>query len=241
MAKKFDIKSTVLRNRTVAKDTVAIDLYAPQISENISPGQFVMVEVPGKFLRRPLSVAGVDGNRITLLIRIVGEGTKILASQRRNNRLKILGPLGNSFPEITQRKILVAGGIGIAPLLFYANRHPRNLDFIYGETNNSYLIDSDFIPTSVKISTDDGSEGFLGNACELLRTLEPAPILACGPEPMLYEIASIAKRWNVPAFISLESRMACGFGVCNGCAIETKNGMKKVCTDGPIFPAETIL
>ena len=241
MNKKYDIESAILKNCIVAKDTIAMEFHAPQIAQNVLPGQFVMVETPTKFLRRPLSVAGVDGNRITLIIRKVGEGTKILTSLRRNTRLKMLGPLGNSFPKIDGRKILVAGGIGIAPLLLYANCFPKNSDFVYGEKNSEYLLDENYLPKNIKISTDDGSRGFAGNACDLSRTLEHAPILACGPEPMLAEVINIAAEWNVPAFVSLESRMACGFGVCNGCAIETTQGFKKICTDGPVFPAEILI
>jgi len=241
MSTKYEITSLVLENRMLSADTCALDFYAPEIAENSLPGQFVMIEAAGKFLRRPISIAGSSGKRITLTIRIIGDGTKILCSLRRNMRVKMLGPLGNPFPDCDGKKILAGGGIGIAPILFLAQ---KTLDddtiLIYGEQTAENLISSEFLPENTEIATDDGSSGFCGNVCEFLSTFPPAQIFACGPMPMLQKLSGIGKEWNVQTWISLEARMACGFGVCHGCVVDTKDGYKRVCTEGPVFNANEI-
>ena len=239
----FEIEGIVLGNRYAGNNTAWISIYAPQIARTALPGQFVMVEAVGKFLRRPISIASVSGGRIFLLIRIVGDGTRIIASVRRNEKLKILGPLGNGFPENVQNPILVGGGIGIAPLIFASQKMKENgksFVAIYGERTADDIIWGDFLPENVQICTDDGSAGFRGTTVDLLKKQNPAPIFACGPQPMLKAISEIAYKWNVPAYISLEERMACGFGVCQGCVVKTKNGYRRVCTDGPVFAATEI-
>ncbi|RKZ30335.1 hypothetical protein DRQ33_07945 [bacterium] len=123
--------------------------------------------------------------------------------------------------------------------MFLATR-TDNRDIVYGEKSAEFVLNEMYIPPDTKIATDDGSVGFCGNVCELLTELEPAPIFACGPTPMLKKLTEISRQWNVQAFFSMESRMACGFGACNGCVIHTIDGYKKVCSDGPIFPAQML-
>ncbi len=239
----FEIEATTLDNRLVAEKTFGIWLYAPQIAHTAIPGQFVMVSAGEKFLRRPFSIASVSGGRIFLLIRVIGEGSAIISSLRRNENAKILGPFGNGFPDDIDSPILVGGGIGIAPMIFAA-QHLKNIGanfkIIYGEQSSKKIIADELLPDRIEISTDDGGFGLCGTAVDLLLKNNPAPIFACGPEPMLKKIAKIAAQWNVPAFFSLEARMACGFGVCQGCVIKTKVGYKRVCADGPVFQAENI-
>lgn len=239
----FEIESTVLDNRYVAKETFGIYFYAPQIAHTAVPGQFVMVSAGEKFLRRPFSIASVNGSKIFLLVRVVGEGSAIISLLRRNERVKIFGPLGNGFPSNVKSPFLVGGGIGIAPMIFAAQRLKnigKGFKIIYGEQSSDKIVSEDFLPEEIEISTDNGSFGFRGTAADLLLQQNPAPIFACGPEPMLKNIAKIAAQWNVSAWFSLEARMACGFGICQGCVIKTKQGYKRVCTDGPIFQTEII-
>ncbi len=229
-----DITATVMDFRCAGEGTFWIDLHAPEVAQNAAPGQFVMLEVPGKFLRRPFSIAGVEGNRIQILFRRVGEGTSSLARVRRNHKLRVLGPLGRGFPKIEGKVILIGGGIGVAPLLFAASRYD-DYTLVYGERTERILIDDDFLPSNTLIATDDGTAGFEGTVVELAETLAPSPIFACGPLRMLSAVVELARRWNVPAWFSLEARMACGFGVCNGCVVRTASGYSRVCTDGPVF------
>lgn len=231
---RWDILATVMDIRWADKDTFWIDLYAPQIARSVAPGQFVMLEVPGKFLRRPFSVAGAEGSHIYVLFRVVGEGTRNLSRVRRNQKLRVLGPLGRGFPEPQNGTVLIAGGIGVAPLLFVKSRYPQTV-LIYGERTVGVILDRRFLPADTLIATDDGTAGFRGTAVQLAEKRPPAQIFACGPAKMLAAVAQLAEKWNVPAWVSLEARMACGFGVCNGCVIPTATGYARVCTDGPVF------
>ncbi len=237
-----DILAVVKNNVMVSKDTFAIWLYAPEIAELALPGQFVMVAVSGKFLRRPISIAGVQDGKILLLVRVVGEGTEIICKAARNDKLPIFGPLGNGFPDIYDNPILVGGGIGIAPLLFVAQKSAGKIEgLLYGEKTADYIISKDFLPVSAKIATDDGSMGFHGLVSDLLYIQKPNSIFACGPIEMLQRIAVFASAKNIPAWFSMESRMACGFGVCQGCVIPTSDGYGRVCTDGPVFPSDKVI
>ena len=234
--RRADVIATVLDIRTVAEDTFWLELYADGITENAFPGQFVMIEVPGRFLRRPFSIAGVEGKRIKILLRTVGEGTRILARVRRNYRLRVLGPLGNGFPKIGTPPMLIAGGVGLAPMLF-AKSVWKDAPLLYGEKDEKYLVDRTILPADTLIAVEESEKAnkFRGTVVELAERQSPRPIFACGPAPMLDALAQLAEKWRVPAWFSLESRMACGFGVCNGCVIRTAEGYKKVCTDGPVF------
>lgn len=234
--KRAEVIATVLDIRTVAENTFWLELYAAGVAERAVPGQFVMIEVPGKFLRRPFSIAGVEGRRIKILFRAVGEGTRVLARVRRNYQLRVLGPLGGGFPQVDSPPMLVAGGVGLAPMLFVKVFLPEAV-LLYGEKNENYLVDRTILPADALIAVEGGKKvvGFRGTVVELAERQSPRPIFACGPAPMLDALAKLAEKWQVPAWFSLESRMACGFGVCNGCVIRTAEGYKKVCTDGPVF------
>lgn len=237
-----DVEAVVKNNIMVSKDTFAIWFYAPAIAKIALPGQFVMVAVSGKFLRRPISIAGVQDGKIMLIVRVVGEGTKIICDAARNDKFSIFGPLGNGFPDICNRSILVGGGIGIAPLLFAAQKWADKIDaLLYGERTADYVISRDLLPEVTKIATDDGSMGFHGFVSDLLYAQKPMSVFACGPMEMLRKIAFFALEKDIPAWFSMESHMACGFGVCQGCVIPTRNGFKRVCADGAVFQADTLI
>ncbi len=238
-----EVSARVLDNRLVAENTFCLELYAPGVADAVLPGQFVMVGCPGAFLRRPISVSGVAGRCMRLVVRVVGKGTRALASLRRNERVSVLGPLGRAFAESLSAPILVAGGIGVAPLLFLAQHlqtRGESFSFLYGERTAGYLISSELLPDCVELATDDGSAGFAGTVVELLAQHSPGDVVACGPWEMLRQVASIAKSWGRRAFVFLEQRMACGIGACQGCVVETTGGYRRVCTDGPVFPAEEV-
>ena len=240
----YDVEAVVLDNRMVGNDTAGIWFYAPEIARTANAGQFIMAQTKCKFLRRPFSIAAVNGGRLFLLIRIVGEGTRAIASMRRNERLRMLGPLGNSFPADVENPILVGGGIGIAPLLFAAQKFKsceKQFSLIYGERTAENLLSTELLPKCTKIATDDGTTGFHGTATDLVKEVIPAPVFACGPEMMLKEICKIVEQWGTTAWISMESRMACGFGVCYGCVIRTRSGFKRVCADGPVFTNDALM
>ena len=213
-------------------------------------------------LRRPFSIHSVGGrrlrhkNRVEILYEVIGSGTKILSEKKPGEYIDILGPLGNGFSILDARfSIIVAGGMGVAPLFFLAQRlKERNaLVLIGARTKEEILSKKEFVNLGldVKISTDDGSAGFRGKVTELLRSIlrineqtnqwtSEQIIYACGPKPMLKEISIISRQYNIPAQICLDEYMACGLGICLGCMVKTTNGYQAVCKDGPVFDSNII-
>jgi dihydroorotate dehydrogenase electron transfer subunit len=258
------IKAKIISQRKIGQRYFKMSLVAPRIAKVAKPGQFINIKVSDNYeplLRRPFSIHRVGGSNIEILYEIVGLGTQILSQRKRGEYLDILGPLGNGFSyhlPLTnyQMSILVAGGIGVAPLLFLAQKiktdHPKfNIQVLIGaKTKEQLLCEKEFktLGYTVKISTDDGSKGFRGKVTDLLKEVlrttndeRQTTIYACGPRPMLKEISKITKIYKIPAQVSLEEHMVCGIGACLGCAVNTKEGYKRVCKDGPVFNAEEII
>lgn len=234
----YEISAKVLNKIWLSKNTYLLELFAPQIASRAKPGQFVMLEVPGKFLRRPLSIAGVDGNRVTIVFRVVGEGTKNLSLVRRHTQLSAFGPLGKPFPTPESKAILIGGGIGVVPLIFFAReliKTGQNFELIYGEKSAEYLLDERFPDIRFRIFTEDGSKGEKGTVLDGLKITKDDVIYACGPTPMIRALKRILESKNNTCWVSLEQRMACGIGVCRGCVVKLESGYKTVCRDGPIF------
>lgn len=219
-----------------------LTLLSKNIAKNSKPGQFVNFRVSkgyDPFLRRPFSISDIDGNLMKFLIQIKGKGTKILVEKRLNDNINIIGPLGNSFPLNVKNPLFVAGGIGIAPFPFLA-RYFDKVTLLYGLKSKDFLIDLSILPANVNtiISSEDGSIGEKGTVVDLIVKygFEDKTIFVCGPSPLFRALNRIfSKCENVVAYYSLESLMACGFGICKGCTIETKDGYRLVCKDGPVF------
>lgn len=242
----FDSVARVTEVEEVARGTYRLVMDAPDIAAEAGPGQFAMVgysaPVSDPFLRRPLSFAGAKWGRIEFLIRVVGWGTALIGRLRKGDSVPVLGPLGEGFPKSEGFSYLVAGGIGLPPLLFARERWSDTL-LIYGERTAEFVCDSSG-EEELSICTEDGTLGAEGLVTEtLLSHLDKRPgnILACGPIPMLREVAKIAGERKLECFVSLEERMACGVGACQGCAVKTRDGYLRVCKDGPVFPAEDII
>jgi dihydroorotate dehydrogenase electron transfer subunit len=257
----IQIKTRILHNKAIQKHYFRLIMKAPQIVNSAKPGQFVNIRLTDTFealLRRPFSIHKVKGENIELLYEVVGQGTEILSQKKPGEYLDVIGPSGNGFAlPLTPYPLplIVAGGMGVAPLVFLANQlraessELRVIVLIGARTKKQILCEKEFkeLGCDVRISTDDGSKGFKGKAVDLLKHLlsaksqEPSTIYACGPRPMLKEIAVISKRYNLPAQISLEEHMACGIGACLGCAVNTKGGYKRVCKEGPVFSGDEII
>ena len=230
------------------------------------PGQFVMLRLGHRkspLLRRPFSIHRLVTRNgrvigIELMYKVVGEGTKILSSCREGDRLDMLGPLGNGFSisDTHGAIFLAAGGIGIAPLLFLSDDLlKKGLDltrttlFLGGKSKVDLLCKEIFaeMGMTVATTTDDGSEG---DQCYVTHPLEtavnrrvPDVIYACGPIAMLKCVVGIAEQYSIPCQISMETTMACGIGVCLGCAVEPSGDDRKylhACRDGPVFHADRI-
>jgi len=209
-----------------------------------APGQFVNIAVPGKFLRRPISICDWDESTITIVYRIVGEGTFDLSRIRKGETLDMLCGLGNGFStEGCSKPLLVGGGVGLPPMLGLAKSFiKKNISptVVAGfNTGEEVMLEKEFLSAGIelKIATMDGSKGLKGTVMEQIKNLEFDKFLACGPKPMLKALTDL----QVPGELSVEERMGCGFGVCMGCSCKTRSGMKRVCKEGPVFKKEDLI
>ncbi len=229
-------------------------LNAPEIVAEGRPGQFLMIRCgPDTVLRRPLSVHKTDGENIALLFQVRARGTHWLSQQKRGDRLDVFGPMGNGFRIAQEMKnlLLVAGGIGIAPLICLADemtRAGRKVTLLAGAATSNLLYPRRLLPPGVEYvtATEDGSEGHRGMVTELLPDYAVVAdlIIACGPLPMYRHMAQNLDRCGIAGKsvqVSMEMRMACGMGVCYGCTIRTKNGVRQACKDGPVFELSDIV
>ena len=288
----YQTLSKIAYNKEIAPGHFKIALSAPLIAKKAKPGQFVHVLIGGDtLLRRPFSIHSVSCSRsavsgIEILYKVVGRGTELLSKKKSGESLDIIGPLGNGFKlPVTPRlrsgqasyglrvtNVLIAGGMGVAPLVFLAEKlsnpkahsptcperkRGKPTALIGARDKNSLVCVNEFkkLGCDVKIATDDGSAGHKGFVSELLKkeltahpstllgtsSSQPTALYACGPNPMLKEIARICKENKIDCQVSLEEKMACGVGACLGCAVMTKDGYKMACKDGPVFNAEEII
>lgn len=221
-----------------------------QALPEILPGQFVQVKVDNSvntFLRRPISVNFVDraDNTLHLLVRIAGDGTRKLATSMPGDIINVLLPLGNTFPisDLAGKKVLlIGGGVGVAPLLYYGyclkNECGANVEFLLGaRTREDLLLLSDFEAIgTVHTTTEDGSFGTKGFVTNHAAMSDDCDVwCVCGPAPMMKAVAAKAKEQNVDCYVSLENMMACGLGACLCCVEKTVKGNVCVCTEGPVF------
>lgn len=249
------LQAKIIKNIEVMPNYYKMILEAPGISRQAKPGQFINVLVSDKhapLLRRPFSIHNIKDSKIEILYEIVGKGTEILSRKKAGEKINIIGPLGNGFDfsGLKRQAIVVAGGMGIAPLIFLAKKLKSNKTIVFiGAKNKRQILCEDELKNigcEVKIATDDGSLGFKGLITKLLKRdlpkikKRPLTIFACGPKPMLKEIVSISKHYHIPAQLSLEEHMACGIGACFGCVVLTKDGYKRVCKEGPVFNGSDI-
>jgi len=248
----------IVFNKRVAGNTFFMGFRSGPMADTAKPGQFVMMQVRAgidPLLRRPFSICGVNGDVLLILYRVVGRGTAILSQKNMGDFLQVLGPLGDGFesPGGAVQPVLVAGGMGIAPLIFLSLTLARkDQQFLAGYGMSSEVVPLDqlgIVGLSPSIATEDGSEGHHGRVTDLLESVlsvkeKPSAIFTCGPLPMLKAVAKIAMGQNILYQVSLESNMACGVGACQGCAVKNATGLNKpyahVCQDGPVFDAKTL-
>lgn len=253
--------SPVHKREQVTDDTYWLELAAPGIAAQAAPGQFVMVGFGMRgwgipFLPRPNSVAAVLGERIGLLIRVFGGGSRRLAALRPGEEALVLGPLGTHFQPAGAKVVLcVAGGVGLAPFLLLPRWEPlvrsgAEVRLLYGESRAAAVFDPGKIRElsglEAEIWTEDGSLGRRGRVTEGVDLEGVDLVLACGPTAMLRAVRTVALQAGVPCQLAVEEHMACGMGTCIGCAIETVDpetgeaGYSLVCSDGPVFTAERL-
>lgn len=251
------------------KDVAAEVIYNKQVSRSyyqlalrtgwgrFQPGQFVMILVPDKavFVRRPFSISrSIDNGTIEVCYKTVGVGTRRIACLEPGQRLPLLGPLGNGFdiPKGSKSAVIVAGGFGIAPFVEMtkrlASKKIETTLFYGGKVMEDILFIDQFEGLGVKchIATEDGSLGYKGKVTELLlesqsNLLKNSIVYCCGPKGLIAAMVDISRKKSLRAQMSYETYMGCGIGVCLGCAVPTKDGYKRACTEGPVFSVDDLM
>lgn len=248
--KKYILDMTVVENQRLGDKHIMLKLTDKTRLPEMRPGQFVEVRVDGSsstFLRRPISIHNYEQerNELWLLIQLVGNGTRQLASLKKGDTINVVLPLGNGFSTLSTKGksvLLVGGGVGIAPLLLLGREIKKQgvtPTFLIGaRTKNDLLQLHEFEKNGrVMVTTEDGSfgeKGFVTNH-SVLKSDHFDKIFACGPTPMMKAVAAFATEAQIDCEVSLENKMACGLGACLCCVTETTEGHKCVCSDGPVF------
>jgi dihydroorotate dehydrogenase electron transfer subunit len=199
---------------------------------------------PDPLLPRPMAIYRGEGERLEFRFKPVGRGTRLLGRLAEGAPLGVLGPLGNGFPKPGARPVLVGGGTGIASLYGLAASCGGDVQILLGGgTRDDILGLDDFqaLPAKLAVATEDGSLGQRGLVTDLLKPGPEDEIYACGPNAMMRRAHELSRAAGCRAWASLESHMACGFGICLGCAVRTDAGFRYVCTDGPVFDTREVL
>ncbi|NLB33214.1 MAG: dihydroorotate dehydrogenase electron transfer subunit [Tissierellia bacterium] len=239
------IKTPVIENKQISNNIYRISAV---FKSEIKPGQFFMLKTLDNsfLLPRPISVNDVNGNIVSFLYRIEGQGTKKISSLCANDEIQLFGPLGNGFDteELKGKIAVIGGGIGIAPLLYLSKKLGKRADVYLGykDLENMYIVEEfkSFVDKTV-IVTEDGSFGEKGFVTDYVLYDKYDAVVTCGPEIMMNKIVNNCRINNIKCYISLERRMACGMGACLGCTVETKDGNKRACKDGPVFNSEELV
>jgi dihydroorotate dehydrogenase electron transfer subunit len=245
----------VISNQETMPGVFLLEIKSPGIASEAHPGQFVMVGCDsgyGRLLRRPISIHQATQDTISLLFAVVGTGTEWLSRRQPDEKVDLLGPNGNGFSINSQSKniTLVAGGMGIAPLCFLASEALKRgcyVRLLAGAGTACQLCPQIIIPAGAKTvnCTEDGTAGLKGLVTDLLpeNIAWADQIFACGPVPMYREIKEKYQPFlqDKQVQVSLEVRMGCGLGFCYACTVKTRQGLKQVCKDGPVFDLQNVL
>lgn len=251
----------VIALEEVAWRTFELRLRAPWLADSARPGQFVYVSCGDGWdplLRRPFSLhrlrrtgaaspVRLGEGEAAVLFRLVGRGTDWLSERKTGDLVSVLGPLGHGFSlaATTRNLLLVAGGLGVAPLVMLADEAVKRglaVTLAAGYRTGLEVYPAELLPEEVEylVATEDGTRGRRGLVTELLA--EPwqwaDQVCACGPNPMLAALRGLPGN---PVQVSLEEHMGCGLGVCYGCVVETRHGLRRVCHDGPVFDLDEVV
>ena len=235
---------TIIDNRKVAKNTYEM-LLRGDTSDITAPGQFVNIKLSGFFLRRPISVCDLEGDILTLIYKVVGEGTEAMSEMKIGEKLDILTGLGNGYDlsPAGDFPLLIGGGAGVPPMFLLARKliaegkKPRAI-LGFGSTDEVfYREEFEKLGIPVTVTTVDGSEGVKGFVTDAMES-GYSYFYTCGPEPML---KAVYDKSETSGQFSFEERMGCGFGACMGCSCKTKYGNKRICREGPVLVKEEII
>ena len=257
----------VISSREVKKDVVSVWFSSKAMTDKVKPGQFLTIQVGDDknqipVLRRPFAISSVIDDTFEVIFHIVGKGTQTLAEiLTKGATINILGPLGNGFDlkeNSGKEKLLLAGGLGIAPIKllmeYFVNKNEK-VTLLWGNRTSTDFYDTDYYSekcSTFLTSTDDGTYGSKGNILQMLnkevenkniKSLSNYDIFVVGPTPMMRAVSDNLLEQNINCQVSLETPMACGIGVCQGCAVEQRdkdNAFYLVCKDGPVFEASEV-
>ena len=241
MSKKQILTGVVVGQEEVAQGTFVLTLKEPHLARLVKPGHFVNLSLPGRttanLLKRPFCIFGAHQETIQLLYKIKGDVTTSMMALHKGDEVELIGPLGNTFSHPKNKKILmVGGGVGIAPLMFLYDRlsEQNEIKILHGvRTRQESMV---WAGHPIQTHVDEEVGKFVCEGIDkLIKQHGIQHVVSCGPIPMMKQVVEACKALNVSVEVSLEARMACGFGVCLGCVIETHGGYKKVCNDGPVF------
>jgi len=235
----FEIKT----NEQIAKNVYRMQLCGD--TTGILPGQFVNIRVEGQFLRRPISVCNINNGVLTIIYKVVGVGTEAMSRLPIGTQLDVLTVLGNGYDlsKAGDKPLLVGGGVGVPPMYMLARQlreAGKAVRVILGfNTKDEVFYEEEFraLGCDVTVTTVDGSHGVKGFVTNALDG-QQSYYYTCGPLPMIKALLQAA---GTNGEVSMEERMGCGFGACMGCTIQTTQGSKRVCKEGPVFPAEELI
>lgn len=248
--RSFDEWVLIESNKRINEKYYKLTFRSSNLSQKVLPGQFmnILIEPSGSlFLRRPFSYFRVSNTTIEVLYEILGKGTAVLANKKKGDPLKVMGPLGKPFTAKVpgkKKRVLIAGGVGVPPLVFLSEKYAADFLFIGTKSRQEVLPRSELKKVKAKISysTNDGSYGRKGHVTVLLEELlkKESPdqlfIQTCGPKIMMRAVMAIACQYGIPGEASLDETMACGVGACLGCMVNTHQGWQASCVEGPVFP-----
>ncbi len=236
---------TIVQNKVIAKDVMYMTL-SGNTDDITLPGQFVNIKLDGLFLRRPISVCDYDKDSLTLIYKIVGEGTRKMSKYQSGTKLDILTGLGNGYnlAPAGQTPLLIGGGVGVPPMYKLCKdliASGKDVSVILGFNSKEDVFgEKEFTELGAKvyITTADGSYGERGFVTDCMKNLDYSYFYTCGPEPMLKAVYDMSK---TDGQFSFEERMGCGFGACMGCSCKTKYKNKRICKDGPVLEKGEII
>ena len=242
---------SVNSQKKLADGVYSMWLSVGTMADEARPGQFISVysSDSSRLLPRPISICEVDTEfrALRIVYRVVGEGTKEFSKLRAGQKVRIMGPLGNGFYMKDKKAVLVAGGIGIPPMLELAKQLDCEKTIVVGYRDSETFLSGELEQYGdVVIATEDGSVGTAGNVLDAIRenNVEGDVIYSCGPTPMLKAIKAYAEEKGIECQVSLEEKMACGIGACLACVCKSKEKdahtnvhNKRICKDGPVFYA----
>jgi dihydroorotate dehydrogenase electron transfer subunit len=240
-----EVLFSVLSNKRIANDVFLMTL-SGNTDEIKRTGQFVNIKIEGSFLRRPISVCDWEEGKLTLIYKVVGDGTKKMSEYEKGKVLNILTGLGNGYDtdKSGERPLLLGGGVGVPPLyalckrLIEEGKKPTVILGFNGQGDVFFEEEFKALGACVKVTTADGSYGIKGFVTDALEGIDYTYFYTCGPEPML---KAVFNKTTTSGQFSFEERMGCGFGACMGCSCKTVTGYKRICKEGPVLEKEEIL